>query len=80
MTKEIELRKSKRLALYFLAFAAITFITTLFLPVNLWWVGLIRAISEAAMVGALADWFAVVALFKKVPIPIVSAHTEIIPK
>jgi uncharacterized membrane-anchored protein YjiN (DUF445 family) len=80
MTKEIELRKSKRLALYFLAFAAITFITTLFLPANLWWVGLIRAISEAAMVGALADWFAVVALFKKVPIPIVSAHTEIIPK
>jgi uncharacterized membrane-anchored protein YjiN (DUF445 family) len=32
------------------------------------------------MVGALADWFAVVALFKRVPIPIVSAHTEIIPK
>jgi uncharacterized membrane-anchored protein YjiN (DUF445 family) len=32
------------------------------------------------MVGALADWFAVVALFRRVPIPIVSAHTEIIPK
>ncbi|MEN0037571.1 MAG: DUF445 family protein [Cellvibrio sp.] len=80
MTKEIELRKSKRLALYFLAFAALTFITTLFLPAERWWVGLIRAISEAAMVGALADWFAVVALFKRVPIPIVSAHTEIIPK
>jgi len=80
MTKEIELQKSKRLAVYFLAFAALTFITTLFLPANLWWVGLIRAISEAAMVGALADWFAVVALFKRVPIPIVSAHTEIIPK
>ncbi len=80
MTKEIELKKTKRLALYFLAFAALTFITTLFLPAERWWVGLIRAISEAAMVGALADWFAVVALFKRVPIPIVSAHTEIIPK
>jgi uncharacterized membrane-anchored protein YjiN (DUF445 family) len=79
-TKEQELKKTKRLALYFLAFAALTFITTLFLPAERWWVGLIRAISEAAMVGALADWFAVVALFKRVPIPIVSAHTEIIPK
>lgn len=80
MTKELELKKSKRLAVYFLVFAALTFVTTLFLPANLWWVGLIRAISEAAMVGALADWFAVVALFKRVPIPIVSVHTEIIPK
>lgn len=80
MTKEIELQKSKRLALYFLLFATFTFLTTLFLPIEAWWVGLIRAISEAAMVGALADWFAVVALFKRVPIPIVSAHTEIIPK
>lgn len=80
MTKETELRKSKRLALAFLFFAALIFITTLFLPTTLWWVGLLRAISEAAMVGALADWFAVVALFKRVPIPVVSAHTEIIPK
>ncbi len=80
MTKEIELKKSKRLALYFLLFAAFIFLSTLFLPANAWWVGLLRAISEAAMVGALADWFAVVALFKRVPIPVVSAHTEIIPK
>ncbi|PUA29182.1 MAG: hypothetical protein B0W54_00825 [Cellvibrio sp. 79] len=80
MTKEIELRRSKRLALYFLLFATFTFLITLFLPADRWWVGLVRAISEAAMVGALADWFAVVALFKRVPIPIVSAHTEIIPQ
>ncbi len=85
MSKEIELKKSKRLAFYFLLFATFIFITTLFIPAkvspaNLWWVGLVRAIAEAAMVGALADWFAVVALFKRVPIPIVSAHTEIIPK
>lgn len=80
MNKEIELKKSKRLALYFLLFAAFTFLTTLIVPGESWWIGLVRAISEAAMVGALADWFAVVALFKRVPIPIVSAHTEIIPK
>lgn len=32
------------------------------------------------MVGALADWFAVAALFRRVPIPIVSRHTEIVPR
>ncbi len=79
MTKEAELRRSKMLALAFFAGAALLFVLTLFLPQN-WWTGLLRAFSEAAMVGALADWFAVVALFKRVPIPIVSRHTEIIPK
>ena len=79
MTKEAELRQSKLLALAFFAGAAVLFLSTLFLPQN-WWTGLLRAFSEAAMVGALADWFAVVALFKRVPIPIVSRHTEIIPK
>jgi uncharacterized membrane-anchored protein YjiN (DUF445 family) len=44
------------------------------------WVDGIQAVAEAAMVGALADWFAVVALFRRVPIPVVSAHTAIIPK
>jgi len=78
MTKQAELRKSKRLALLFFAGAASLFVLTLFLPQN-WWIGLLKAFSEAAMVGALADWFAVVALFKRVPIPLVSRHTEIIP-
>ncbi|MCD2515201.1 DUF445 family protein [Massilia sp. G4R7] len=79
MTKEVELRQSKQLALSFFVGAAALFVLTLFLPQN-WWTGLLRAFSEAAMVGALADWFAVVALFKRVPIPIVVRHTEIIPK
>ncbi|NTS66169.1 DUF445 domain-containing protein [Sphingomonas sp. HHU CXW] len=41
--------------------------------------GFVRAFSEAAMVGGLADWFAVTALFRHplgVPIP----HTAIIPR
>lgn len=80
MDKEYELRKAKRLALSLLVFAVCVFISTLFLPKGVWWVDLMRAISEAAMVGALADWFAVVALFKRVPIPFIAAHTEIIPK
>jgi len=42
------------------------------------WVGYLRATAEASMVGALADWFAVTALFRRpmgLPIP----HTAIIP-
>ena len=42
------------------------------------WLGFVRAFAEAAMVGALADWFAVTALFRHplgMPIP----HTAIIP-
>ncbi len=32
------------------------------------------------MVGALADWFAAVALFRRIPIPFISRHTAIIPR
>jgi uncharacterized membrane-anchored protein YjiN (DUF445 family) len=78
MTKEGELKRSKQLALSLLAAAAAVFIVTSLLPRGFWVDG-VRAISEAAMVGALADWFAVVALFRKVPIPFVSRHTAIIP-
>ena len=79
MNKLIELRRAKRLALSLLLIAAATFVVTLFLPPNFWVSG-VKAIAEAAMVGALADWFAVVALFRRVPIPIISRHTAIIPR
>ena len=79
MQSPADLRAAKRLALWFLAGAASLFIISLFLPPR-WWSALLRAFSEAAMIGALADWFAVVALFKRVPIPFVSRHTAIIPK
>ena len=43
------------------------------------WVGYVRAAAEAGMVGGLADWFAVTALFRhpmRIPIP----HTALIPR
>ena len=43
-----------------------------------WWGGWILAVAEAGIVGGLADWFAVTALFRHplgVPIP----HTALIP-
>jgi len=79
MDKHQQLKRSKRLALALLLIAAATFVVTLFLPPNFWVLGL-KAIAEAAMVGALADWFAVVALFRRVPVPFISRHTAIIPR
>lgn len=79
MDKQLELKRTKRLALSLLLLAAVTFVVTLFLPPNFYVSG-IKAIAEAAMVGALADWFAVVALFRRVPVPFIARHTAIIPR
>src|SRR5512144_417976 len=42
------------------------------------WLGYVKAFSEAAMVGGLADWFAVTALFRH-PLGIPIPHTAIVP-
>ncbi|MCX0499227.1 DUF445 domain-containing protein [Erwinia billingiae] len=83
MDKELELTRAKRTPLLLLCGAAGAFIGTVLYP--LWfptnhWVGALKAISEASMVGGLADWFAVSALFSRVPIPLVGRHTAIIPR
>lgn len=79
MEKLAELKRAKLLALSLLLVAVAIFITTLMLPPTPW-VSALKAIAEAAMVGALADWFAVVALFRRIPLPFVSRHTAIIPR
>ncbi|RQM37416.1 DUF445 domain-containing protein [Erwinia psidii] len=83
MNKESELARAKRLPLLLLCAAAVVFVATVLCP--LWfkphaWIGALKAVSEAAMVGALADWFAVSALFRRVPIPLVGRHTAIVPR
>ncbi|MBP1838803.1 DUF445 domain-containing protein [Formosa algae] len=44
------------------------------------WLEILLAGFEAAVVGGVADWFAVRALFQEIPIPIVKKHTNIIVK
>lgn len=41
---------------------------------------LLRHVFEGAMVGGVADWFAVRALFRRIPIPLLQRHTNIISK
>jgi uncharacterized membrane-anchored protein YjiN (DUF445 family) len=43
------------------------------------WLGIVKAFAEAAMVGGLADWFAVTALFRH-PLGLPIPHTAIIPR
>lgn len=79
--KRQELAHAKRTAGLLLAAAACIFGMTMLVAPN-WWVLAIRAVTEAALVGGLADWFAVSALFRRIPtgIPFITAHTDVIPR
>lgn len=62
-----------------LAAAAVLFVIAKIHEQSHWGWGYARAFAEAAMVGGLADWFAVTALFRRpmgLPIP----HTAVIPR
>lgn len=74
----IRLRTMKRWALGLLVLATIIFIVARFFEARYPWLGIVRATAEAAMIGGLADWFAVTALFKH-PLGIPIPHTAIIP-
>ena len=78
-TVSVELRRAKRWAGVLLIAVSMVFVSTHFLPAT-WGVRCIKAMAEAAMVGALADWFAVTALFRRIPLPLVGRHTAIIPR
>lgn len=78
--KRQDLRRMKLVALSFLIGATLIFLATSWAqskgaPA---WVGYVRAAAEAGMVGALADWFAVTALFRH-PLGLKIPHTAIIP-
>ena len=68
----------KRVATGLLVFMTLVFVATGFLPQTVL-VGYVRAFAEAAMVGALADWFAVTALFRH-PLGLPIPHTAIVPR
>ena len=70
------LRRMRLVATSLLVVAAIVYLLTLHRD-GAW--GYVNATAEAAMVGALADWFAVTAIFRhplRLPIP----HTALIPR
>ena len=78
--REKQLQFHKNLATGLLVLMLVIYISMVFLQKKypeMSFIGYVKAFSEAAMVGALADWFAVTALFQKpmgLPIP----HTNLI--
>ena len=70
-------RRQRRLALGVLLVAAV--LAVAFFPLRAtWWGGWMLAIAEAGIVGGLADWFAVTAIFRR-PLGLPIPHTALIP-
>lgn len=81
-SKRRDLFRMKALATGLLVFASLVYLFCRWLESRGQggdWVGYLRAASEAGMVGALADWFAVTALFRH-PLGLPIPHTAIIRK
>ena len=69
--------RQRRLALLVLL-AAVALAVAAYPLRTRWWGGFVLAIAEAGIVGGLADWFAVTALFRH-PLGLPIPHTAIIP-
>ena len=77
--KAAALRKMKLVALSLLIALGVVFVIAFALQKQYPWLEYVRAAAEGGMVGALADWFAVTALFKY-PMGVKIPHTAIIPR
>ena len=75
--KAASLRYMKRLATGLLVIMAVIFAVAFALQHRYPWLEYVRAAAEGGMVGALADWFAVTALFRH-PMGLKIPHTAII--
>ena len=73
-----QLNEMKLRATGLLVLAAVVFAISHYLRSSYPWLAWVQAFAEAAMVGGLADWFAVTALFRH-PLGIPIPHTAIIP-
>lgn len=76
--RRVRLVQMKRVAALMLVAVAALFVIALLLEARYPWLRFVRAFSEAAMVGGIADWFAVTALFRH-PLGLPIPHTAIVP-
>ena len=76
-TRRTELKAMKRMATGLLGVALVIFVIARIFEPAYPWLGFVRATAEASLVGGLADWFAVTALFRH-PLGIPIPHTAII--
>jgi len=76
--RRVRLVQMKRVAAAMLVGVAVVFVIARLYEARYPWLGYLRAFAEAAMVGGIADWFAVTALFRH-PLGIPIPHTAIVP-
>jgi len=76
-TRQAALDAMKRRATGLLGLAAVVFAAASAFQAQYPWLGWVRATAEASLVGGLADWFAVTALFRH-PLGIPIPHTAIV--
>jgi uncharacterized membrane-anchored protein YjiN (DUF445 family) len=76
--KRRALRRTKALATGALAFCFLAFAAAKLGEARWPWLGFVAAFAEAATIGGVADWYAVVALFRR-PLGLPIPHTAIIP-
>jgi len=76
--RQRSLDRMKRRATGLLVLMGAIFVATSLLEGHHAWVGYVRATAEASLVGGIADWFAITALFRH-PLNIPVPHTAIIP-
>lgn len=76
--RQSRLDRMKWWAVALLVFASVIFVVARYFEGRFPWLGIVRATAEASMIGGLADWFAVTALFRH-PLGIPIPHTAIIP-
>ncbi|MCU1560904.1 DUF445 domain-containing protein [Mycetocola sp.] len=77
--RRVALTRMKRTATALLGLMAVIFCVSFALQDEIPWLAWVRAASEGGMVGAIADWFAVTALFRH-PLGLKIPHTAIIPR
>src|SRR5437899_13042758 len=75
--RQARLDAMKRRATGLLAIALLVFVAASVFEPQFPWLGYVRATAEAALVGGLADWFAVTALFRH-PLGLPIPHTAIV--
>ena len=73
----VSLPMMRALALGLLLLMSVLYVLAIVMREQSQWWGYLRAFSEAAMVGGLADWFAVTAIFRR-PLGLPIPHTAVI--
>jgi uncharacterized membrane-anchored protein YjiN (DUF445 family) len=77
--RRAELRRMRTIATMLLVLMAAIYLATRRAPPSWFWAPYLSAFAEAGMVGACADWFAVVALFRR-PLGLPIPHTAVVPE